>query len=83
MPMAERDFRILSGSQLTASLLSLTKYERCQTFLLGIPTHLIVEFSFGKSWDDLKHPKRTQQRRASEPVPFNFAFKDEVMYSRS
>ena len=82
MPMAERDFRILRGSQLTASLLSLTKYERGQTFLLGIPTHLIVEFSFGKSWDDLNHPKRTQ-RRASEPVPFKIAFKDEVMYSRS
>ena len=82
MPMAERDFRILRGSQLTASLLSQTKYERDQTFLLVTPTHLIVEISFGKSWDDLNHPKRTQ-RSESEPVPFKLAFKDEVMYSRS
>ncbi len=82
MPMAERDFRILRGSQLTASLLSLNKYEEGQTFLLGTSTHLVVEFSFGKSWDDLNHPKITQ-RSASEPVPFKLAFKDEVMYSRS
>ena len=82
MPMAERDFRILRGDQLTASLLSLTKHERGQTFLLGLSTHLVVEFSFGKSWDDLAHPARTQ-RGDSQPVPFKLAFKDKVVYSRS